>query len=967
MAATWVRMRSAAAVCALAASLVVIVDAPARAAEFTVTRLDDPTPNGCLVEDCSLREAVLAANASSGADVIRMPSGTAKLTRTGVGTATATEGDLDVTGPLTILGPVGPTLTSTIDGGQVQDRIFDVVGTRLEVNDVVVFGGGTLAGGLAIDRGGGARLTGDGASLVARRSLFTAHQAQYGAAIAVLGAEGSVGRSIELVDTEISDNIVLTDGGGVHVDMPGEFTLTVSGGAMKRNRAGRDGGALWINFAFPTVDVDGWLVEDNDADRAGGLGFAGSGQATIRNSTVRGNLATDPANGYGAGIWAYSTALALEGSTFAENTADRDGGAVYARYGTVEVTESWFVGNAATGAGGAISAETTEPITITASTIEENDAADGAAVHNVAFGLVTLRNTTVSGNRATAGTGGVEAPAVRLDHATVASNTAPPSAAANVTATTSAQFTASIVADPRGGAPNCEVVGATVTGSATVESTASCGLAGADNRLGTDPAIGVLRDNGGPTRTRALLATSPAIDLRASACPATDQRGRPRPVDGDGDGTAACDAGAYEFEPLADLGTSLLDGPDPVRVGEELTYVVVVANTGPQPARSVTARLDLPPSVTIDTAGLPAGCTTTTSGVSCSLGSLAVGADVQRTILVTPLEVGTITAVARASSTTTDPTPADARTTTTTGVMPRGAVEPERLAGEDRFETAVEISRATYAPGGAQAVVLARADLFPDALAGTPLAVHLGGPLLLTSPDQVPPLVLEELQRVLTPGSTVVLLGGTAAVSAQVASMIEGAGYQVRRLGGADRYATAVTIAREGLDDPDVILLADGTNFPDALAAGTAAASLGGAVLLTAGDTPPTATSDHLALRPRQATAVGGPAARAFPSATPIVGATRYETTVAVADEYFPSPTAVGIGTGEAFPDALAGGVHVARRGGPILLSPPNALPDVVADYLRRVRDGLWEAHLYGGERALTVPVADEVQRVLAG
>ncbi len=64
--------------------------------------------------------------------------------------------------------------------------------------------------------------------------------------------------------------------------------------------------------------------------------------------------------------------------------------------------------------------------------------------------------------------------------------------------------------------------------------------------------LGPLADNGGPTMTRALRPGSPAIDAGVAAdCPDTDQRGRPRPIDGDGDGVATCDAGAYELNPRA--------------------------------------------------------------------------------------------------------------------------------------------------------------------------------------------------------------------------------------------------------------------------------------------------------------------------------------------------------------------------------------------------------------------------------
>jgi hypothetical protein len=63
-----------------------------------------------------------------------------------------------------------------------------------------------------------------------------------------------------------------------------------------------------------------------------------------------------------------------------------------------------------------------------------------------------------------------------------------------------------------------------------------------------DPLLGPLRDNGGPTPTRALLGGSPAVDAGdPGACPATDQRGILRTWDGDNDGQAICDVGAYEL------------------------------------------------------------------------------------------------------------------------------------------------------------------------------------------------------------------------------------------------------------------------------------------------------------------------------------------------------------------------------------------------------------------------------------
>ena len=100
------------------------------------------------------------------------------------------------------------------------------------------------------------------------------------------------------------------------------------------------------------------------------------------------------------------------------------------------------------------------------------------------------------------------------------------------------------------------------------------------------------------------------------------------------------------------------------------------------------------------------------------------------------------------------------------------------------------------------------------------------------------PATTAEIQRVLPAGGTVYILGGTTAVPASVATTLTGLGFVVTRLSGADRYATAVAVAG-AIGNPGTVLLATGTNFPDALSAGPAAAHLGGAVLLTNGSTLP--------------------------------------------------------------------------------------------------------------------------------
>lgn len=155
----------------------------------------------------------------------------------------------------------------------------------------------------------------------------------------------------------------------------------------------------------------------------------------------------------------------------------------------------------------------------------------------------------------------------------------------------------------------------------------------------------------------------------------------------------------------------------------------------------------------------------------------------------------------------------------------------ERLSGTDRYATAAAVSRATFAKG-VPVVYVATGGSFPDALSGGVAAGRQQGPVLLVSPTSLPEATRTELDR-LDP-ARIVVLGGTNAVSAGVASAL--AGYTtggVTRLAGVDRYATAVAVSKAttGTDAPRTVYLATGASFPDGLG-GTPVAARSGSPLL---------------------------------------------------------------------------------------------------------------------------------------
>lgn len=267
----------------------------------------------------------------------------------------------------------------------------------------------------------------------------------------------------------------------------------------------------------------------------------------------------------------------------------------------------------------------------------------------------------------------------------------------------------------------------------------------------------------------------------------------------------------------------------------------------------------------------------------------------------------------------------------------------QRIAGVDRYQTAVDLSVATY-PEGANHAVIASGAAFPDGLAAGPLAALRDGPVLLTTPDGLPPQVATELQRLAVTEITVV--GGPAAVQDLVLESIAAAtGITPTRVSGPDRYTTAALVS-QGFPGGTPVYLASGVTFPDALAGGAAAAAAGAPLLLTPPDALPEAVVAELTrLAPTEIRILGGAAAvgtaveerlRALsPSVLRIAGADRYATAATLATFGGARPAEALVTTGRTFPDALASAGLAASRRAPILLTDTRCAPNVTVDTLR--------------------------------
>ncbi|MGD6831748.1 cell wall-binding repeat-containing protein [Sutcliffiella halmapala] len=255
-------------------------------------------------------------------------------------------------------------------------------------------------------------------------------------------------------------------------------------------------------------------------------------------------------------------------------------------------------------------------------------------------------------------------------------------------------------------------------------------------------------------------------------------------------------------------------------------------------------------------------------------------------------------------------------------------LEKMRISGENRYATAVEISRTGW--DKSDVVVLARGDDFPDALAGTPLAYQLDAPILLTRSNELVEETKKELLRL--NAKKVVILGGNFAVNEKVEEAIGDLGMEVERIAGLNRYETAKLIANKMGTDFSTVVVAHGKGFPDALAIAPYAARNGIPILLTEKTQIPGPTTTMLS-KATNTIVVGGKDVisdnllKSMPEATRIAGANRYETSYKIGSQFnFAAQTGLVV-NGMDFPDALTGSVLAAKLNSPLLLVKPDILP----------------------------------------
>ncbi len=354
----------------------------------------------------------------------------------------------------------------------------------------------------------------------------------------------------------------------------------------------------------------------------------------------------------------------------------------------------------------------------------------------------------------------------------------------------------------------------------------------------------------------------------------------------------------------------------------------------PGAAPVVSGTPEIGSTLTATTSGWPSG--TTISWTWQADGAVVSGATSSTYIPSLSDNGRRITAVATGSRSGYLP----ASTTSAATTVVSGAPPMTRLSGADRYATAVAISKNSFSPG-IEVAYVALGTNFPDALGAAPAASVFGAPLLLTPSTSVPASVLNELTR-LGP-DRIVVVGGAGAISNSVVATLENIA-PTTRIAGSNRYETSRAIVTDAFDSADVVYLATGTNFPDALTASAAAGAIGAPVILvdSAASALDAATLQLLVdLGATSVRIAGGTSAvrssietqlnNAGYSVLRVSGTDRYETGRAINAQAFDSASTVYMASGTNFPDALAGAALAGGGGAPLFVVRPGCIPESIS------------------------------------
>ena len=309
----------------------------------------------------------------------------------------------------------------------------------------------------------------------------------------------------------------------------------------------------------------------------------------------------------------------------------------------------------------------------------------------------------------------------------------------------------------------------------------------------------------------------------------------------------------------------------------------------------------------------------------------------------TPDQPGTVTPTPSVPGTTTPSTPAEQQKTTT------------RVAGADRIQTSVEVSKKYYE--SAETVIIANYEQFADSLSASALSKALKAPILLVKKDQLDSVVAQEIKRL--GAKNVIVIGGEKSVDKTKESLSK---YNLQTIAGSDRYETSAKIAQEviKLTGTKKAVVASGENFADALTVAPLANKNNMPILLVQKNKIPEEVKEVLK-QIEEVIIVGGEKTiskeveNKLPNPTRIAGANRYETAKKIYEYGFKDRKEVNIANGTVPADSLV----IGSIDCPILLAEANEIPEATKQAFEESK--FEKVNVFGGENSISESVVKEL------
>ena len=318
-----------------------------------------------------------------------------------------------------------------------------------------------------------------------------------------------------------------------------------------------------------------------------------------------------------------------------------------------------------------------------------------------------------------------------------------------------------------------------------------------------------------------------------------------------------------------------------------------------------------------------------------------------------------------------------------------------RLAGSSRYNTMAAITKEACPEGGVyETLIVATGESFPDALSGSALAGVYGCPVILTKTASLSPAAKTEIQRLAAPDCTVLILGGTGAVSDAVEAAIQKLGVKTERVMGTSRFKTAVAVyqkgkAAGGFQAGGTAIVTTGYNYADALSISPYAYASKTPILLANQDGSLRKDIRDLIESEKfsKVIIVGG--SNAVSEETEnylkgqgaevlrLSGSNRYKTSAeiirwelglnqgaAIQPAVQMTNAGMGVATGENFADALAS-VSLLGKNSSVLLLASNtkiqALKDSIAEFIEPYAAEMGKGYIFGG----TTAISEEIEALL--